>query len=136
MAAITPTAASVFKSAAGMTENGILGASLTAGTFVYRDSGAANVYKAADNTSAAKATVAGVLLNGGGTGQPATIATSDAGLVFDAVLVAGKVYLISATAGKVIEDSELATGQVTVCGTAASTTVLMFNPVVTGVVRV
>lgn len=135
MAAITPTPASCFKSAAGLIENVTLGATLTAGTFVYKDAADSNKVKAADNTTTAKSTVAGILLNGGAAGQPGTICTSDSAFVMDAVLTLGAVYVISSTAGKIIENSEVAAGKITYCGVATSTTVLQFVPLVTDVTR-
>lgn len=73
MANLSITAANVLASTGSGEMTGTFGATVTAGQVVYQDSSDSK-YKVADcTTSAATATVAGIALNGGADGQPATI---------------------------------------------------------------
>jgi len=104
MADLSITAAEVLASATGRKNSGTCGATLVAGDVVYKDASDSNSLKLADANSAtaAQASVVGVMLNGGGDGQPANFASEDDELTIGttAAPVAGTVYELSSTPGK------------------------------------
>lgn len=127
MADIAITASAVVKGSGAQTTTGVAGASITAGMVLYSDTANANVMKPADaNLSALASTVAGIALHAALTGQPITYITAGP-LTINAVLTAGKIYVLSATdsAGAIAPVADLASGWFTsLLGYASSTTVL------------
>lgn len=122
--AITPAA--VVKGTGAVVRNGTAGVAITAGQTVYEDASDGNKVKLADaDLSAAAATLKGVALHAAAAGQP--IAYQDGGnLTLNAVLTAGKVYVLSATAGGIAPVADLAAGwRTSLVGIALSTTSLM-----------
>lgn len=125
MAAISVTVASVAPGADCSTANGTAGATITAGQPLYIDTANGSVLKPADaDLSDLASTVAGISLHGALAGQPIAYAT--AGYVtFNAVLTAGKVYVLGATAGDICPAADLTTSwRTTLLGIAYSTTSL------------
>ena len=123
MADITVTAANVV--APSGQENirvGTAGEAITAGQSVYIDTADSDKIKLADNNaSAATATAAGVSVTGAGNGEPVVYAIGgdyDTG----GTVVKGGVYVVSATAGGIAPEADLASGNYTsVLGVASST---------------
>jgi hypothetical protein len=110
MADITVTAANVVQGDGADVENGIFGATVTAGQVVYKDA-ADQRFKLCDaNSGTAAARVPyGIALNGGATGQPAAI--QKAGNINPGgTVVVGQTYVASANAGGIAPVSDLATG--------------------------
>ncbi len=113
MADVVITAANVAQGADANITHGFLGATVTAGQVVYRDS-ADSLFKLADGNSGTAAARAafGIALNGGATGQPVAVQTSGTYTVGGTVTVGG-VYVLSATAGGIAPVADLATGNYT-----------------------
>lgn len=116
MADLSITAGSVIASAAAVIQEGVAGATITAGQALYKDSSASNVLKLADaDASAAAANCVGIALNGGSTGQPIKFTADDpdftpgATLSLSVATVKG-VYVLSATAGGIAPAADLAAG--------------------------
>lgn len=109
MADVIVTAAEVLPASDTVQELGTLGATVTAGQTVYFDS-TTSTYKLADaNASSATATVKGIALTGGSSGQKVVVATGgslDPGFTVGV----GSVYVQSATAGGIAPVADLATG--------------------------
>lgn len=138
MADLTITAADVVKGGVGSipvtTENGIAGATVTAGQVVYEDATDNNKWKLADaNVSDAAANVKGIALHAALAGQPLQVIKGGP-LTLGAILTAGHWYVLSATAGGIAPVADLASGhRSTLLGYAYSTSVLIVAPQVTGV---
>jgi hypothetical protein len=119
-------------------EYGIAGVTVTAGQPVYLDS-AAGTYKLADNndTLAAVAVVRGIALHGAAAGQPLKIQTrGPVTLGAGSAMTAGLVYVLSATAGGIAPNADIASGnRVTILGVAESASVLRLTINATGIVK-
>ena len=102
------TAAEVLKTSTSIIEEGIGGATITAGMVLYKDSANSDVLKAADcDGTALTATVAGIAVNGGGVGQPIKyIKAGDYDPGF--TVVVGAIYVMGGTAGVMQLASDLA----------------------------
>jgi hypothetical protein len=100
---------------------------------VYENSGDNKVYKG-DSTTAAKAAIAGILLNGGADGQPGFMITE--GIVdYGGGVTPGEIYMASThAAGGLSPESEMATGDyMTIIGVGISTTEVYVKLTVGGV---
>lgn len=121
MADLSITASGVLKSETAQFQYGTFGETIVAGEWLYLHTDG-KLYKA-DCTTAAKAAVVGVALNGGASGQPAQYLTGN-----DVTLngmTAGVIYCISDTAGKIRPTADIGTGEfVTVVGGAKSATLM------------
>lgn len=136
MSAISVTAASVAPGTDCAISTGTAGASITAGQPLYIDTANGSVLKVADcDLSALGATVAGIALHASASGQP--IAYAVAGYVtFNAVLTAGKAYVLGATAGDICPIADLTTNwRTSLLGIAYSTTSLRLLITNTGIVN-
>lgn len=136
MADITITPANVVKGSDALVEQGIAGAAVTAGQVVYKDD-ATGKYLLADNDSAtAGAKVPrGIALNGAAANQPLAIIRGGS-VTIGATLTAGDAYYLSATAGGICPEADVATGDdVVLLGLATSASVLSVGIKVTGVTR-
>lgn len=125
MADISVTAANVLMGSNAATEQGIAGATITAGQVVYRDS-SDQKYKLADTNGASAAirTPRGIALNGASDGQPLMIQRSG-DITIGATLTAGVTYYLSDTAGGIYPLADVSAGDYyTIIGIAKSTTVL------------
>lgn len=133
MADLTITAASVL-SVSGTRENGLAGASITAGQVVYADT-ATGTYKLADanGASATIKTARGIALHAAANGQPLAVQTTGS-VTIGATLTAGTSYYLSDTPGGICPFADVGSGEnVSLIGIAASTTVLALNITNTGV---
>jgi hypothetical protein len=91
------------------TRNGTGGATLTAGQFVYLDSGR---LKGANNSTLAKSTCVGMLVSPTADGNAATYAYQNGSVVdVGATLTEGTWYCISSTAGNIHPAADLQTGE-------------------------
>lgn len=132
MADVSITATSVV-TVSGDCDFGVAGASITAGQWVYLDSATTTLKLADCDLSAAGATAVGVALNGGATGQPIRYQKNGT-ITIGGTLVAGKVYVLSATAGGLAPVADLTTNwRTTLLGVATTTAILQINILVTGV---
>lgn len=110
------------------------GATISAGQPVYLDT-TDNEYKLADNnasviTQAAK----GIAMTPGVDGGYGYIATDGSIILVGTTMSVGETYFVGATAGEIIPDADLATGNyVSRLGTAASTTQLDLSIKATGI---
>ena len=125
MADIVITPADVVAGAEATVENGTAGATIAAGETVYKDTADSNKWKLADaNNTSLTATVKGIALNGATNGQPLAVQVIGE-VTMSAVLTAGKVYVQSASPGKIAPVADLATGwRTSLVGVAKSTTSL------------
>lgn len=134
MADLSITAANVVAGSGAETENGILGATVTAGQVGYKDS-ADGRWKLADNNSATAAVrePQGIFLNGGAAGQPVSVLKSGL-LTSGATLTAGVAYYLSDTPGGICPVADLSTGEYpSFIGIATSASVLKVNITTSGV---
>lgn len=134
MTDISVTAASVIAGNGASTKQGVAGATITAGQIVYRDPADAR-YKLADNDAVPTAGFGAVFmaLNGAAAGQPLAVLVGG-NVTLNAVLTAGTSYYLSGTAGGIAPRADVTTGDdVVFLGTASSTTVLVFKPIISGV---
>lgn len=134
MADLSITATAVLAGSGATTENGTLGATVTAGQVLYKDS-ADSLLKLADNNSATAGirSVYGIALNGGAAGQPVKVLRAGP-LTLNAVLTAGVAYYSSDTPGGICPVGDLLTGEYpTIIGIATSTTVLNVDIQASGV---
>lgn len=138
MADISITAANITPgTATGFSFNkttGTAGETITAGQSVYLKASDNKIYLADANASADTAAAVGVSLHGALAGQPIAYGTSGP-LNFGAILLAGKWYVVSATAGGIAPVADLTTGWYsTMLFYGYSTSVGILMPTVTGIV--
>lgn len=125
MADLTITAASVVAGTDSVTEFGTLGATITAGQVIYKDS-TTNKWGLADNNSATAAVrqAMGIALNGGAINQPVKVLRSG-DITIGATMTAGVAYYLSDTPGGICPVADVGAGEyVCLIGIAESTTVL------------
>lgn len=125
MSDISITAGSVVAGSDAVTENGIAGASITAGQVVYLDS-STNKYGLADSDSATAGIRAprGIALNSASANQPLGVLRSGS-ITIGGTLTAGVAYYLSNTPGGICPVADVGAGEYSVLlGLATSTTVL------------
>jgi hypothetical protein len=128
------TTTNVLAGTGGRTVTGILGEdSMTAGMSIYKKASDDNNLWRADSGDSAAAEAAGILLNGGDTGQPCVyLISGDLGL--GAILTVGMRYYVSDTAGKIREDTDLVSTEfVSMIGIADTTSNLVVQILNSGV---
>ena len=106
--------------------DGIAGATITVGQFVYRDAADSYKLKLADTTTAAKSAVVGISLHAATSGQPLRILT-EGRITLGASLSVGMLYVLSGTsgAGAMCPVTDLdGTEYLTILGAASTTSVL------------
>lgn len=97
---------------------------ITAGQSVYLDSATSTIKLADCDASATTAAAVGIALHGSLAGQPITYQVSGQ-ITIGATLSAGKIYVVSATAGGIAPSADLTTGwRTSELGIAISTTIL------------
>ena len=136
MAEITITPADVLKTNTTSVQEGIAGATITAGMALYIDTAASGVLKPCDADSVASTVCAGLALHGAATGQPIKYATGG-DLTISSVMTVGRIYLVSqATAGSLCVDADILQGDfVSIVGVASTATNLKININNSGVAR-
>ena len=136
MTDIAITAANTKAGAGASIDHGVAGATITQGQALYYDADAGK-WKLADADAATAVERGsgklGIALNGASDGQPVAVHRGG-NITLGGTLVAGTVYVLSATAGGICPQADLTTGDyVVVLGVATSTTVLAFDPAYSGV---
>lgn len=134
MADISITAANVLKSASGTPGSGTFGATITQGQVLYKK--ADGTYGLADSNGTTPAnSFAGIALNAGASGQPASVVTLDPALNIGATLTAGAVIYLSDTPGAITATyADIASGStVIILGVGNTDGTLNLNPIVGGV---
>lgn len=137
MTDLSITVAQVLPGTDGVFEQGIAGATITAGQPVYLDT-TANTYKLADaDLSAAAATVAGIALHGALAGQPLRIQVAGSiTLGAAAAMTVGETYILSDTAGGISPIADVdSTDYVSYLGIASAAGVLKMHKFNSGVVH-
>lgn len=122
MADLTITASLVLPGTNPAYLDGTAGATITAGQSVYQDASDSNKFKLADaNASATTANAKGVATHGASAGQPLRV-QNGGGIDLGATLAVGRIYVVSANAGGIAPQSDLATGwYTTILGIATTT---------------
>ena len=138
MADISITAASVLaSSAATIIRQYNFGATVTTGQAVYLDSSALT-WKLIDSNAAVTgnelATLKGIALVSGASGQPADVCVKDTSFSLGGTLTNGSTVYSSTTAGGVTHDVPASGAYPTVLGVAKSTTTMNLNPTSSGAV--
>jgi len=116
MVALSVTATQVLKGSSAIIEQGLAGATITAGQAVYKDTGVTpNKWKLADadlSAAAAGLNGVGIALNGAADGQPIDVQTGGNEFTIGAAAApaAGTIYCVGATAGTVVPDTDIASG--------------------------
>lgn len=134
MADLVITPASVIAGVGAKIRTGTAGATITAGQIVFRSS-VDGLYKLGDadlpnfGLSVAEVFMA---LNGASTGQPVDVLVSG-DVTLNAVLTNGTSYFLSPNPGGIAPRADILTGDFTIfLGTARSSTVLAFQPLIAG----
>lgn len=126
MATISVTAANMIPSADAVyvLNNPVAYETVTAGQVAYLHSGGR--YGLADANGVADTnTVVGIFANGASAGQRVNIVSRDPNLVLGGTLTLGKILVLGATPGQIVEAGDQATGwHVVTLGICMSTTVL------------
>lgn len=139
MADLSVTAASVVASSAAVIVNNYnFGATVTAGKAVYLDT--SSTWQLLDIDAAVTgneiATLRGIALNGGASGQPASVCIKDTDFTPGATLTNGLAVYGSNTAGGITSADVPATGTYpVVLGVGKSTTKMNLNPFASGAIR-
>lgn len=136
MADLSITASAVLAGTNSAQEQGVAGATITAGQAVYLDQTTGKYALAdADAGSATARTFYGIALNGASDGQPLRIHKSG-DITINAVLTAGVAYYLSDTPGGICPLADLDTGDYYgFVGIAESTTVLQVHGHYSGVAK-
>lgn len=132
MADITITAANVQQSASAEKRTAVSAVAITAGQTVYKN--AAGLIALADaNDTALIAAAVGVAINSCGAGQPVSYAVKDADFTPGGTVIAGDLYVVSATAGGIASSIDLAASDyITQIGVGISASKIWLNPISTG----
>jgi len=135
MAVIAVTPANVAAGSGAVIRDVTAGATILAGEVVYSDSTDSNQYKLADaNVAAATADAVGIALNNADDGQPLRIQTGG-NINPGGTVVVGEVYMVSTTAGEILDITSLAPGDYpTILGVGTTATNLKLSINAAGVV--
>ena len=138
MAALSITAASVIASpSAKVIKDFKFGATVTAGQVVYLNSSSLWVLADSDAASTGNglADVAGIALNGGSSGQPASVCTEDTDFTPGCTLTNGLAVYLFTTAGAISQADIPTTGAYPVClGVAKSTSKMVLRRTASGAI--
>lgn len=123
MADVSVTAASVLKGTGALYKEGIAGATILQGQWLYMDT--SNLLQlGVNNSTAVKAVIVGVALTGGAINQPVLYQYSGP-YTAGGTLVAGLVYVLSATNGGMALINDIAsTNYISILGVSTTTAVL------------
>lgn len=110
------------------------GVAIAAGEAVYLDS-TTSTMKLADADAVDTARASGIAVNSAAAGQPVTYQAAGT-ITIGATVVTGTAYYLSATAGSICLESDLASGDFpTLLGFATSTTVITISIVQSGIAK-
>lgn len=127
------TAANVLPGAGALFEDGLAGATITAGQVCYRDTDQSYKLADADGGSTLIRTPRGIAMNGASAGQPLRI-QKQGEITIGATTVANTQYYLSNTAGGICPLADVGTGEyMSTIGLAKSTTVIVLNFASSGV---
>jgi hypothetical protein len=128
MADLSITAANVARGTGSQVSSGTADVAITQGKSVYLDTTTQTI-KLADADALASASInVGVSLNAAAAGQPVTYQTFGP-ITIGATVTVGTAYYVSATAGSICLESDLASGDFPLLlGFATSTTVINLQP--------
>lgn len=110
MVDLVVTPANVQASAKALKEQGIAGATITAGQSVYLDTTDMRFKLADANGSTTQAAVVGIALNNASAGQPITVAYEDDDFSPGATVTNGTFYVLSANPGGVAPAADIVAG--------------------------
>jgi hypothetical protein len=128
---ITP--ADVVRDSSAATVDGTAGASVMAGSPVYKDTADDDNYKPCDATTAETAEADGIALHAAEDQQPLRVLKYGE-LDLGAVMTQGEIYVVSQNAGKIMPAADLVAGDyVTVVGVAISSETLQVKIIASGV---
>lgn len=114
----------------------LYGATISAGQPVYLDSSDSKYKLADNNASAATATIKGVAITPGIDAGYGYVATGGSVILVGTTMAVGETYYVGATAGEIVPDADVATGNyIARIGTAASATQLDISVKATGIVH-
>lgn len=115
----------------------VYGATIAAGVPVYSDSADSDQHKATDaDDSEATATAKGITITPGVDGGYGLLATRGSIILVGTTMTVGTTYYCGATAGEIVPEGDLGTGDyVTRLGTAATATQLDLDIEATGIVH-
>jgi hypothetical protein len=124
MADLSVTAASVLQGAGAIVEDGISGATITAGQYLYKGTDGRWALADADGASDLIRTATAVALNGASANQPIKVQRSGE-ITAGATLTAGTTYYLSGTPGGICPVADVGTGEYyCILGIAKSASVL------------
>jgi hypothetical protein len=134
MADITITPANVIAAAGASLASGIAGATITAGKIVHASpANGRMILSDADAAGIGLVTKFYIALNGASDGQPVALAAAG-DIALGVSMTAGTSYYLSPVAGGIAPRADVLTGDnVIFLGTARSTSVLAFSPLISGV---
>ena len=102
---------------------------------VYLRSSDTKWYKAQSDGTAAEATIGGVVVTGSSASQACVVQTGGT-LTIGGTVVAGTVYIVSATAGGICPVADLSSTQfLAIVGYATTSAIIVVNKVATGVAK-
>ena len=131
---VSITAANVVAGANAITQQGVAGATITAGQFVYLDSATSTYKLCVANGTALTSACVGVALHGASASQPLVVQTKGS-ITIGGTLVNGTTYWSSVSnPGGITATAPTTGGFPEVLGIASSTTVLLLDFIRTGVV--
>jgi hypothetical protein len=126
MAALSITAANVKQGAAAQVQQGVAGATITAGQAVFRD-GTTGKYVLSDADGAGLKQVHGIALHGAADGQPLAVQTGGE-ITIGATLTAGTAYYLGPTPGSIGPLADVESGDdVILIGIAKTTAILIMK---------
>lgn len=112
MADVSVTAASVIASSGAIIKRGVGGtAAMTAGMAVYRDAADSNRLKPGVVTALASSQIVGILLCGGGIGQPLLYAESDDDFTPGFTMTVGITYVLGGASGTIAPSADVGSGE-------------------------
>lgn len=133
MVDLVVTSANCLPGAGALIDEGLAGATITAGQAVYKDADGSIKLADADGASATIRTCKGIALNGASAGQPVKYQRQGE-ITLGATMVAGTTYYLSNTAGGICPLADVGTGEYYhIIGIAKSTTVMLLALAYSGV---
>jgi predicted transcriptional regulator len=135
MADVSITPANVVPGADAQPLNGISGETITAGMAVYLKSSDGRYWKSQMDGTAAEAAIAGIATTGSSAGQNVVVQIGGT-LTIGGTVVAGTVYIVSATAGGICPVADIAsTNYLSIVGYATTAAIIVVTKQATGVVH-
>ena len=135
MAAISVTAANVVL-VSGDRKSGIAGETITAGKSLYINTSNSDKLHLADADALLTSVFAGIALGGASANQPVFYAGPGCVVNMGGTVAVGTVYMVGLTAGDVLPDAEILTGDyVSIIGVGETAANLRISPINSGIAR-